>query len=121
MMRTFRLCLVSCAIVLGLGAAAQAQAPSGTCPPWRPCGIGPSWGGNRLIPQGAFGADFRPACYGHDRCLEAGGNPAACDRKFYEDMKCACNQSRHPALCRCKARMYYLIARIWHIFPTGGH
>jgi hypothetical protein len=77
----------------------------------RPCGPDSIRGPLRLlIPQGAYGADFRPACRAHDACYDTpGANRAACDAKFLEDMLCACEQSRHPALCRRKARAMYRI------------
>jgi hypothetical protein len=34
-------------------------------------------------------------------------------------MYSACETSTHPALCRMKARRYYLASRIWHTIPKG--
>ena len=96
-------------VVAGLGAAAQAQ-----CPPDRPCGPGPSIGGNRLIRQGFFGADFRPACRAHDACLLS---DRECDRIFYRDMRSACENSTHPMLCRLKAKQFFLGAWLFHSIP----
>jgi hypothetical protein len=75
----------------------------------RPCGPDSIKGPLRLlIPQGAFGADFRPACRSHDACYDTPyANRAACDRQFLESMLCACENSRHPVLCRMLARSMY--------------
>lgn len=96
-------------LVTSLSAMAQA---GDSCPPWRPCGPGNTWGGNRLIAQGAFGADFRPACQAHDDCLASGHCRRDCDRQFRDNMFCACDCSRFPAACRARARFYYVAARI---------
>jgi hypothetical protein len=98
-----------------LASSSSAQAQS-NCPPWRPCGAGNSWGGNRLVPQGFYGADFRPACLQHDTCELS---DRQCDRQFLGAMYSACETSTHPALCRMKARRYYLASRIWHTIPKG--
>jgi len=75
----------------------------------RPCGPDSVKGPLRLlIPQGAFGADFRPACRAHDACYDTpGANRAACDSRFLAGMLCACERSRHPVLCRMTARIMY--------------
>ncbi len=66
----------------------------------------------KLIPQGAFGADFKPACRAHDACYDTPySNRDACDARFRENMVCACSQSRHPVMCRMMARV---IARNTH-------
>jgi hypothetical protein len=101
--------LVGC---LGLAPNAGAQ----QCPPWRPCGPGETWGGNRLIGQGFRGTDFRPACARHDACLAAGCSPRACDRAFLRDMNAACAYSTNPWACRRKACRYFLATRIAHLF-----
>jgi hypothetical protein len=80
--------------------------------PWlqsRPCGPDSLKGPMRLlIPQGAFGADFRQACRRHDACYDTpGANRAACDARFLDDMLCSCTSSRHPALCRMTARLMH--------------
>ena len=90
----------------------QAAGPGG-CPPWRPCGPGNSFGGNRLLPQGGFGADFRPSCATHDACLASGRSRRECDREFYNSMNCACESSRHPFLCRVRAFRYYAGVRLF--------
>jgi hypothetical protein len=90
----------------------QAAGPGG-CPPWRPCGPGNSFGGNRLLPQGGFGADFRPSCATHDACLASGRSRRECDREFYNSMNCACENSRHPFLCRVRAFRYYAGVRLF--------
>ena len=91
---------------------AKAGGPGG-CPPWRPCGPGNTMGGNRLIAQGFFGADFRPSCSSHDACLAAGVPRAQCDRRLLDNMNCACESSNHPVLCRMKASQYYVGARLF--------
>ena len=60
---------LACLVVVLVGGAVQAQQPS-SCPSWRPCG-GDTWTGNRFIPQGRAGADFRPTCARHDACYGA--------------------------------------------------
>ncbi|MDR3619329.1 MAG: hypothetical protein P4L85_08260 [Paludisphaera borealis] len=85
------------------------------CPPYRPCGVGETWGGNRLVKQGFFGADFRPACQAHDTC-EA--SPRDCDRQFLCDMYAACESSTNPGKCRKKARSYFLGSRVYHSFAV---
>jgi len=88
------------------------------CPPWRPCGNGNSWGGNRLVPQGFFGADFRPACACHDACLQTCTSRCDCDRQFLCNMQSACDSSCNPRACYRKARMYYGMARLAHMFQN---
>jgi len=90
----------------------QAGGPGG-CPPWRPCGPGNSYGGNHMIAQGSFGADFRPTCASHDACLASGAPRWQCDRQFLNNMNCACQSSRHPFLCRVKAFEYFAAARLF--------
>ncbi|WP_165225430.1 hypothetical protein [Aquisphaera insulae] len=92
--------------------AASAQTP---CPSYRPCGAGDTWTGNRLVKQGFFGADFRPACQGHDTCERA---PRDCDRQFLRDMYAACENSTDPSRCRRKARNYYMGSRVYHSIVT---
>jgi hypothetical protein len=82
-----------------------------TCPSYRPCGVGDSWSGNRLVKQGFFGADFRPACQAHDTCEAA---PRDCDRQFLSDMYATCDSSTNPRKCRKKARSYFLGSRVYH-------
>jgi hypothetical protein len=94
--------------------AGSATAEAG-CPPWRPCGIGNSWGGNRLVPQGFYGADFRPACACHDACLEGCSSRYDCDQQFLCNMYSACDCSSNPEKCRRKARCYYRMARLVHM------
>jgi hypothetical protein len=81
------------------------------CPPYRPCGAGETWGGNRLVKQGFLGADFRPSCQAHDTCE---GTPRDCDRQFLQNMYTACDSSTDPRKCRKKARNYFLASRIYH-------
>ncbi len=92
--------------------AACSAAPAHSADRWlqaRPCGPDSLKGPLRLlIPQGAFGADFRPACRSHDACYDTPyANRAACDKQFLDDMLCACEDSRHPVLCRMVARSMY--------------
>lgn len=103
--------LLGSMIFLACGTAAEAG-----CPPWRPCGLGNSWGGNRLVPQGFHGADFRPACDCHDACLKTCALRCDCDRQFLQNMCAACECSTNPRACQRKARMYYNIARLGHMF-----
>ncbi len=101
--------LLATMFVLGLMGFTAKTAEAG-CPPWRPCGPGLH---NWLIPQGAFGADFRPACAQHDACYTAGCNRKACDCQFRATMHQACECSRHPALCRMRANAYYTATRLF--------
>ncbi|MFN0054935.1 MAG: hypothetical protein ACKV0T_22420 [Planctomycetales bacterium] len=107
----FRLLLAG--VLLGWLGSSAAEAG---CPPWRPCGPGPSWGGNRLIHQGFYGADFRPACANHDACLATCARRSDCDRQFLCEMYSACECSTNPKACQRKARCYYKIARLAHLF-----
>ena len=67
----------------------------------------------RLIPQEYHGADFRPACRAHDACYGCvGSDKAECDRQFYQDMRCACENSRSPQRCKTMARTMYRATRI---------
>ncbi len=101
--------VLSC-VCLAFGSMAQAVDQ----PAYRPCGAGQTWGGNRLIPQMSFGADFRPACQAHDTCE---GTNRECDKIFLKNMYCACETSKHPLLCRMQARHYYITSRIYHMIP----
>jgi hypothetical protein len=86
----------------------------------RPCGPaylrGPL---SLLIPQGAAGADFRPACRRHDACYEIPGvDKRACDREFLRGMHAACENSRHPLWCRFVANQMHRVTanRGWEAF-----
>ncbi len=107
-MRHVRMTMVFLLVAVAGSAAAEAG-----CPPWRPCGPGNSWGGNRLIRQGFYGADFRPACACHDACLQSGCCRRDCDRQFLCNMYSACECSSNPRACQRKARMYYRAARLF--------
>lgn len=112
-MKTIRWAFLVVFILAGSAAtSAQAGGPGG-CPPWRPCGAGNSMGGNRLVAQRFFGADFRPACATHDACLASGVPRRQCDQQFRNNMYSACENSRHPFLCRVKAFEYYAAARLF--------
>lgn len=99
--------------VLGLAFAAQAEARD-RCPAWRPCGPGNSWTGNRWLPQGFYGADFRPACANHDACLASGNfSRRECDEQFHQNMLNACANSSNPRACARQAHKYYAAARLF--------
>jgi hypothetical protein len=78
-----------------------------------PCGPDSLTGPLRkLIPQGAFGADFKPACRDHDACYDTPySNKSTCDKKYLQSMVSACSMSRHPALCRMTAKILYNASR----------
>lgn len=76
--------------------------------------MGNSWGGNRLISQGAFGADFRPACANHDACLRSGAPACFCDQQYLAEMSAACACSSNPQACQRKAQRYYNAVRFAH-------
>jgi hypothetical protein len=99
---------------LFFGTITTAFAQDGSCPPWRPCGPGNSWGGNRLVKQGSHGADFRPACASHDACLASGMySRRECDRMFYQNMRASCDCSSNPRACERRARRYYVATRLF--------
>jgi hypothetical protein len=85
-----------------------------SCPWWRPCGPGETFGGNKRVPQGAFGVDARPACQRHDECYE---DPTTgrktCDKNFHNDLRCMCENSTHPFLCKRLAKVAYLSVRLF--------
>jgi len=104
--------------------AAGVEAQDGYgCPPWRPCGPGNSWGGNRLFRQGMTGADFRPACAAHDACFANPGVPRkCCDRQYLANLQAACDCSANPILCRMKAKQLYVGVRLFGgLYPRGGY
>ena len=107
-MRFYRLAAVFSFVILSLHTAAD-----GGCPSWRPCGPGRTWGGNRCVRQGFYGADFRPACACHDACLQSGAPRCECDRQFLCNMYSACDSSCNPEKCRRKARCYYRMSRLF--------
>ena len=107
-MRLLRLAAVFSLVCLAFAPAAEARWPS-----WRPCGPGNSCGGNRLIRQGFYGADFRPACACHDACLASGVPRKECDQQFLCNMCAACECSSNPRACQRKARMYYRATRLF--------
>jgi hypothetical protein len=91
------------------------------CPPWRPCGPANSFGANWLFYQGAYGADFRPACQNHDDCLMNPWNSRyGCDRALLEAMAAECANSSHPGLCMLKAQKYYVGVRLFGGFVRYG-
>jgi len=107
----FSVLFVAMAAIVSVSAA-QAGGPGG-CPPWRPCGPGNSFGGNRMVHQQFYGADMRHVCAAHDACLASGVPRAQCDRQFLNNMNCACENSRHPIHCKMKAFEYYAAARLF--------
>lgn len=112
-MKTVRMTFL-CLFLASIACVSNVQAGGpGGCPPWRPCGAGNSWGGNRLIGQQFFGVDFRPSCATHDACLASGVPRYQCDRQFLANMNCACGSSSHPFLCRMKAFQFYAGARVF--------
>lgn len=113
MMKTVRFAFFVVFVLAALSANSVHAGWPGGCPPWRPCGPGNTMGGNRLVAQGFFGADFRPSCSSHDACLAAGVPRAQCDRQFLNNMNSACDSSNHPFLCRMKAFQYYAGARLF--------
>jgi hypothetical protein len=83
------------------------------CPPWRPCGPGNSWGGNALVPQGFYGADFRSACAAHDACYGTCADRYDCDQAFLQNMYSACDNSYNPQACYRQAEHYYMMTRMF--------
>ncbi len=104
MLWSFRLALLS--VVMFILAMASAEA-SGL--DRRPCGPDSMTGPLRLlVPQGVFGADFRPACRRHDACYDSpGASKDVCDRAFLTEMRSACANSRTPRLCRFVAGLMH--------------
>jgi hypothetical protein len=84
------------------------------CPWWRPCGSGETFGGNKRIPQSGFGIDIRPACQRHDWCYE---DPTTgrkqCDVTFHKELRCMCENSTHPFLCKRAAKLAYVSVRLF--------
>lgn len=107
-MRVLRLAACFAFVILASALPARAE-----CPPWRPCGPQNSWGGNRLIPQGFYGADFRSACAAHDACYQTCADRRDCDRQFLCNMQSACDCSANPRACYRKAKFYYMSARLF--------
>lgn len=102
-----------CLSPLAADAAGNARRnASKSCPAWRPCGPGETWGGNRFIPQGAYGVDARHVCQKHDECYDANGNRKDCDVAFYNELKCLCESSTNPRACKRAARVAYLGVRL---------
>lgn len=87
-----------------------------TCPPYRPCGVGETWGGNRLVKQGLFGVDFRPSCRAHDTCE---GSSRDCDRLSLQNMYTACDSSTNPRKCRKGAVLLPGLADLQHHHPDA--
>jgi hypothetical protein len=110
MQRVFKLLFGCAVVVLSLGLTANTVYGQSSLLQTHPCGPDSLTGPLRkLIPQGAYGADFKPACRAHDACYDTPySDRAACDRKYYQSMLCACESSRHPLLCRMTARRMYL-------------
>lgn len=112
---TLRFSLVWCAVVAFSGGTAEAKPRAdGSCPAWRPCGGGETWGGNRFIPQSRAGADFRPVCAAHDKCYEDSCKPRKqCDKEFLDGLNCACASSSRPRACQRRAKLMYVAVRLF--------
>ncbi|HAC91666.1 MAG TPA: hypothetical protein DCF63_13720 [Planctomycetaceae bacterium] len=96
-----------------LGPSGSAAMAGQDCPRWRPCGPGISNGGNRLLPQGSHGADFRKACADHDACYRNQcTDRRSSDVRFYNQMKAARQCSSNPRACAKQARRYYVAVRL---------
>ena len=81
----------------------------------RPCGPDCVKGPLRyLFFQGCAGADFRPACVGHDACYDRiDSDKDACVRCFLEEMLAECENSKHPRNARFRAKMAYLAVKFF--------
>ena len=65
-----------------------------------------------LIPQGAYGADFRAACRAHDACYgREGADRATCDCQFRDQLMRECEGSRNPRRCKRIAMLMYRSVR----------
>ncbi|MDB5306104.1 MAG: hypothetical protein JWO38_306 [Gemmataceae bacterium] len=109
------LIVCSCATTASAGNDTRRAGTARTgCPAWRPCGPGETWGGNRFIPQGGYGVDFRPACQRHDDCYDTpGARRKDCDRQLLKDMNRICESSSNPRGCNRRARMFYISVRLF--------
>ena len=105
---TFRRLFVAAVVLAGFGTS-TGSAHAGNMP-WRPCGPGYV---NWLFLQGCAGADFRPACQMHDYCYQHGPDRKECDDNFHRGMCEACENSRHPHLCRFTAYVMYKGTRVF--------
>ena len=82
---------------------------------WRPCGpdtLPPAI--KHFVPQGAGGADFRPACQQHDNAYGSGSccqSRYEVDVEFLNNMLNACACAQNPQLCRQRAWHYYRLVR----------
>ncbi|QEL14099.1 hypothetical protein [Limnoglobus roseus] len=104
--------VLACGLPLPVTAAGRSHGPT-DCPWWRPCGPGETYGGNKRVPQGAFGADARPACEKHDQCYrDAVTGRKICDKAFRDDLRSACENSRHPWACKRAAGLGYVAVRV---------
>jgi hypothetical protein len=116
MLRSIRLAALVVAVACLSTARADAagrprRAAQTSCPAWRPCG---PWFANRIIPQGGYGVDFRPACQRHDDCyLTPGASRKACDLRFLADLRAICAASGNPRGCNRRARVYYVMVRLF--------
>ena len=96
------------------GGRAKGGSAGGDCPWWRPCGPGETYGGNKRIPQGGHGVDFRPACQRHDDCYDTpGARRKDCDRQFLNDMLALCDEAGNPRGSRCRAMTFYVAVRLF--------
>ena len=102
----------TCFLIAAAAVLSSAEAfAGGHCTGNGPCGPrGLEW----AIPQGFAGADFRPACARHDRCYTIPGTSRrVCDNQFHRDLRCACNNSRHPILCRMMANTMGVVTKLF--------
>jgi hypothetical protein len=87
---------------------------SDSCPWWRPCGPGETYGGNKLVPQGARGVDFRSACQRHDDCYDTPGVCRKdCDKQLLHDMLALCDEAGNPHGSRLRAYTGYISVRLF--------
>ena len=105
---TLRRLFVASVILAGFGMATGSTQAHDM--PWRPCGPGYV---NWLFAQGCAGADFRPACQRHDICYQCCPDRKECDVNFHHGMCEACQDSRHPHLCRFTAYVMYKGTRVF--------
>jgi hypothetical protein len=116
MLRSIRFVATVASIALVSPAGATAgdrpwRASHASCSACRPCG---PWLANRIIPQGGYGVDFRPACQRHDDCyLTPGASRRECDRQFLNDMRAICANSNNPRGCNRRATVYYRFVRLF--------
>lgn len=105
---SFRRLFAVAAVLAGFGMSTEPARASDMF--WRPCGPGYV---NWLFLQGCAGADFRPACQEHDYCYQNCPSRKECDDNFHRGMCEACENSRHPHICRFTAWWMYKGTRVF--------